>query len=238
MFPAPTDSLKRMTGKILSFLRWIIIVFLLWSVGGVIIYRFWNPPLTFLMLQRLKEQAVAGQKLKLDRKWVPLEKISPNLIQAVVASEDNNFLNHYGFDMEAISDALHHNEKSKRVHGASTITQQTAKNVFLWPKRSYTRKAFEFYFTLLIETFWSKERIMEVYLNSIEMGKGIYGAEAAARTYFRKPASRLSRAEAALIATSLPAPRKRNPAAPSAYMLRHQARILKLMGMIGPVDFR
>lgn len=237
MGPLHTGSMKKMTGKILTVVRWSIVVFLLWSFGGVIIYSFWNPPLTFLMLQRLKEQALAGQKLKLERNWIPLEKISPNLVQAVVASEDNNFLNHYGFDMEAISDALHHNEKSKRVHGASTITQQTAKNIFLWPKRSYTRKAFEFYYTLLIETFWSKERIMEVYLNSIEMGKGIYGAEAAARTYFKKPASRLSRAEAALIATSLPAPRKRNPATPSAYMLRHQSRIMKLMGMIGPVKF-
>lgn len=232
------NNRSRWKRKTIRFLRWTILLFLAWSVGGVIIFSFVNPPVTFLMLKRLKEQAVAHERLKMDRHWVPIGQISPNLVNAVIASEDNNFIHHYGFDMEAISDALHHNEKSRRVHGASTITQQTAKNIFLWPKRSYIRKGFELYFTLLIETFWSKKRIMEVYLNSIEMGKGIYGAEAAAQAYFHKPASRLTRAEAALIATSLPAPRKRNPASPSAYMLRHQARILDLMQKIEPVQFR
>lgn len=157
------------------------------------------------------------------------------MIQAVVAAEDNRFLEHWGIDVEAIEKAVEHNKRHRRKHGASTITQQTAKNVFLWPARTYTRKALEFYFTTMIELTWSKKRIMEVYLNVIEMGDGIYGAEAAAQKYFHKPASKLTRGEAALIAAALPNPRKRNPAAPSDYLWRRQARILDLMNKIPPV---
>ena len=157
------------------------------------------------------------------------------MIQAVVAAEDNRFLEHWGIDVEAIEKAVEHNKRHRRKHGASTITQQTAKNVFLWPARTYTRKALEFYFTTMIELTWSKKRIMEVYLNVIETGDGIYGAEAAAQKYFHKPASKLTRGEAALIAAALPNPRKRNPAAPSDYLWRRQARILDLMNKIPPV---
>ena len=154
----------------------------------------------------------------------------------MVASEDNLFTEHHGIDLKAIKDAERHNKRYKRKRGASTISQQTAKNVFLWPSRTYIRKGFELYFTFLIETIWTKKRIMEVYLNSIEMGPNIYGAEAAAQYYFHKPASRLTREEAALIAVSLPNPRKRNPARPSNYMYSRQQHILYVMRMIGRVD--
>lgn len=166
-----------------------------------------------------------------------MDQISPNLVQAVVASEDNRFMDHFGFDFDAIEKARIHNEHSRRKHGASTITQQTAKNVFLWQGRTWVRKGFEAYFTLLIEIFWSKERIMEVYLNVIEMGPGIYGAEAASQKYFGHSAKNLTRAEAALIAAALPDPLKRNPARPSPYLRKRQEQILRNMSNIGKVNF-
>lgn len=152
--------------------------------------------------------------MRLKHDWVPLEEISPRLQLAVVCSEDQNYLKHFGFDWGAIEKAMKQNEKGGAVRGASTITQQTAKNVFLWPGRSYIRKAFEVWFTLLIEVFWSKQRIMEVYLNSIEMGDGVYGAEAAAQYWFKKPAIKLTKDDAAAIASVLPNPLKykANPA--------------------------
>jgi monofunctional biosynthetic peptidoglycan transglycosylase len=145
--------------------------------------------------------------------WLPIEEISPSLQLAVICAEDQNFLSHNGFDYEAIKKAYTKNKTSKRVKGASTISQQTAKNVFLWPQRSWLRKGFETYFTFLIENLWSKERILEVYLNSIEMGNGVYGAEAASNYWFHKKAKNLSRFEAASIAAILPNPRefKANP---------------------------
>ena len=159
------------------------------------------------------------------------------MIKAVVASEDNRFLDHWGIDVEAIQKATEYNKRHNRKRGASTITQQVAKNVFLWPARSWVRKGFELYFAVMIETVWSKKRIMVVYLNVMETGNGIYGVEAAARKYFHKSAARLTRSEAALIAASLPNPRVRNPARPSAYLLRRQARIMNLMNKLGPVKF-
>lgn len=159
------------------------------------------------------------------------------MIKAVVASEDNRFLDHWGIDVEAVQKAVEYNKRHRRKHGASTITQQVAKNVFLWPARSWIRKGFELYFTVVIEAVWSKKRIMVVYLNVMETGNGVYGVEAAARKYFHKSAAKLSRSEAALIAASLPNPRVRNPAKPTAYLLRRQARILNLMNKIGEVKF-
>ncbi len=160
------------------------------------------------------EQKSDGKDMRLKHDWVPLEEISPRLQLAVVCSEDQNYLKHFGFDWGAIEKAMKQNEKGGAVRGASTITQQTAKNVFLWPGRSYIRKAFEVWFTLLIEVFWSKQRIMEVYLNSIEMGDGVYGAEAAAQYWFKKPAIKLTKDDAAAIASVLPNPLKykANPA--------------------------
>jgi monofunctional biosynthetic peptidoglycan transglycosylase len=188
------------------------------------------------MCQRVFEQVIDGKKIHLNHDWVSLDNISPNVIQAAVAGEDNNFPNHYGIDFKAIQKAQKFNKRGKRIHGASTITQQTCKNVYLWLGRNYVRKGLEVYFTLLVETIWSKERIMEVYLNSIEMGDGIFGIEAAARKYYKKPASKLSRYEAAMIVASFPNPRKRNPSRPSKYMINHQQRILSIMNKIGKVE--
>lgn len=158
------------------------------------------------------------------------------MVLAAVAAEDNNFLNHHGFDFEAIEKAEEHNKKSKRIRGASTISQQTCKNVYLWIDRNYVRKGLEVYYTFLVETLWNKKRIMEVYLNSIEMGNGIFGVEAASRTYFKKPASQLTRAEAALLVASFPNPRRRNPGTPGQYLINRQQLILSLMAKIEKVD--
>ena len=157
---------------------------------------------------------------------------------AAMAAEDQKFEDHFGFDMEAIKKAEEYNakHKGKKVHGASTISQQTAKNVFLFPSRSWIRKGFEVYFTFLIEIFWSKERIMEVYLNVIETGDGIYGAEAAAQEYFQKPAKKLSVREAALIAAILPNPRKWSPVHPSPFVQRKSQRIIQFMSDLTPIN--
>lgn len=218
---------------------WCIFVFFGSSIFFTLLYRFVPPPFTPLMIIRLVQQASKGESLRLKKDWVPLNAISPKMIRAVVASEDNLFLTHHGFDFNAIEKAQKYNDKKKgaKVRGGSTITQQTAKNVFLWPKRSYIRKGLEAYFTVLIEVFWSKERIMEVYLNVIEMGNGIYGVEAAAEIYYGISAKKLSNSQAAMIACILPAPLKRNPDKPSSYMYRRQKRILSIMSKIGPVKF-
>lgn len=158
------------------------------------------------------------------------------MVLAAIAAEDNNFPTHYGFDFEAIEKAQKYNKHGKRIRGASTITQQTCKNAYLWLGRNYVRKGLEMYYTFLVETVWSKKRIMEVYLNSIEMGDGIFGIEAASRVYFKKPASQLTKAEAAIIAASFPNPRKRNPAAPSGYLLNRQQLVLSLMNKLEKID--
>ncbi len=187
------------------------------------------------MLIRCVEQKMDEKEMKLKKHWVPLKEISPNLQLAVVCSEDQNFINHSGFDFEAIDKAMEFNKKHKRTRGASTISQQTAKNVFLWSGRSWIRKGFEVYFTFLIETFWSKQRIMEVYLNVIEMGDGVYGAQAASTKFFHKDAKKLSQGESALIAAVLPNPRKFSAAKPSGYISNRQAWILNQMAMWGYV---
>ena len=186
---------------------------------------------TPLMFIRCFEQIGEGKSLKMKHHWVPLEKISPNLPMAVMASEDAKFLDHHGFDFQAIEHAAERNRKhpEKRKLGASTISQQTAKNVFLWPGRSWVRKGFEVYFTGLVELMWSKQRIMEVYLNSIEMGDGIYGADAVAEEHFNTTAENLTKAQCALIAATLPNPRKFSSKNPSGYMLKRQARIMREM---------
>ena len=212
--------------------RWIrnlMIFFFLSTVLAVVVYRFVPVSFTPLMGIRLYEQWRADKPLHMEHEWVPLSQISRHLPQAVVASEDNLFLDHNGFDIEQIQQARREAERGKRVRGASTISQQTAKNVFLWLGKSYLRKGLEAYFTLLIEWIWGKERIMEVYLNSIEMGEGIYGAQAVAQAHFQKEAYALTKAEAALIAATLPNPRRFNSANPSAYMKKRQAKILSLM---------
>jgi monofunctional biosynthetic peptidoglycan transglycosylase len=175
------------------------------------------------------EQKGNGQDMHSSRDWVPIEEISPNLQKAVIASEDDRFLIHHGFNFEAMYKAYKSNKKGKKIKGGSTISQQTAKNVFLWQGRSYVRKILEAYFTVLIELLWSKERIMEVYLNSIEMGDGVYGAQAAAQHWFHKDAVNLTKREAASIAAILPNPLKYKATKSSGYIERRKGRIIKLM---------
>ena len=209
-------------------LKWIVVAFFASTILSVVALRFLPVYFTPLMFIRCYEQVTEGKDLKLSHHWVPLEKISPSLPRAVMASEDAHFLEHHGFDYEAIEHAAKRNREhpEKRKLGASTISQQTAKNVFLWPGRSWVRKGFEVYFTTMIELMWSKQRIMEVYLNSIEMGDGIYGADAVAEEHFGKSALDLSKAQCALIAATLPNPRKFSSKNPSPYMLKRQGRIL------------
>ena len=211
--------------------------FFIGSISWVIIARFIPVYLTPLMIIRSVEAVIDGEMPHNEKKWVSIDQISPNMIQAVVASEDNLFKTHYGFSFNDIGKAIKHNNRSKRIRGGSTISQQTAKNVFLWPNRSYFRKGLEAYFTVLIELAWSKERIMEVYLNVIETGDGVYGVEAASQKYFDKSAAKLTKSQAALIAASLPNPRKFKIGNPSGYMLRRQAKIKSLMGKIHQVKF-
>ena len=220
-------GVKRVVRFIIRILKWIVVAFLASTILSVVALRFLPVWVTPLMLIRCSQQLSDGRELKLSHHWVPLQKISPHLPVAVIASEDARFMEHHGFDYNAIEHAAEHNRKhpEKRRLGASTISQQTVKNVFLWPGRSWTRKGFEAYFTALIELLWSKERIMEVYLNSIEMGDGIYGADAVAMEHFHTDALNLSRSQCALIAVTLPNPRKLSSKNPSAYVRKRQARI-------------
>ena len=220
-------------GKILGIIWRIILGFVILSVVSVIIYRWVPVPITPLMVIRAIEQKADGKEAKMKHDWVPLEEISPKLQLAVVCSEDQNYLKHFGFDWGAIEKAMKENEEGKRVRGASTITQQTAKNVFLWPGRSYIRKAFEVWFTILVEIFWSKERIMEVYLNSIEMGDGVYGAEAASQYWYKKKAIKLTKDEAAGIAAVLPNPLKYRANPPTNYIIKRKTWIKQQMNYWG-----
>ena len=211
--------------KIRAIIRWVLVAFFGSTILAVVALRFIPVYFTPLMFIRCYQQIAEGKELKLAHHWVSMENISPSLPVAVIASEDANFLSHHGFDYKAIEHAVKRNMEhpEKRRLGASTISQQTAKNVFLWPGRSWMRKGLEVYFTGLIELMWSKQRIMEVYLNSIEMGDGIYGAEAVAKEHFHTDALHLSRAQCALVAATLPNPRRFSSKSPSSYMLRHKA---------------
>ena len=231
--------MKKFRKFLFRFLKYFLIFFFGTSIFFVVLYRFVNPPITPLMVIRCIGQATNGEHLKLDKTWESIDKISPNLQLAVVASEDNRFLEHSGFDIEAIKKAEAYNDKKKgkKIRGASTISQQTAKNVFLWPDRTWIRKGLEVYFTFLIETVWGKKRIMEVYLNVIEMGNGIYGAEAASERYFHKPAYLLTREQSALIAAILPNPRQSDPSNPSTYLNSREQWILWNMANIGAVEY-
>lgn len=208
--------------------------FIILSVLSVILFCFVPIPVTPLMIIRCVEQKIDGKEMKLNKDWVSLKKISPVMPLAIMAAEDQKFEEHFGFDIDAIRKAEKFNTryKGKRKKGASTISQQTAKNVFLWPSRSWIRKGFEVYFTFLIEIFWSKRRIMEVYLNVIETGDGIYGVEAASQYYFKKPASKLNINEAARLAAILPDPRHWNPVKPTPRIARKSQRIIQFMGRL------
>ncbi|MGE5944766.1 MAG: monofunctional biosynthetic peptidoglycan transglycosylase [Flavobacteriales bacterium] len=226
-----------MIKKVFKFLLKMVGWFFAISIALVIVFKWIPVPATPLMVIRSVQQVTSGEDVVWKHDWESIDNISKNLQLAVICSEDQNFLNHYGFDMKAIEKAIEYNKRGKRTRGASTISQQTAKNVFLWPQRSWLRKGLETYFTFLIELFWSKERIMEVYLNSIEMGNGIYGAEAAAQHWFKKPAAKLTRYQAAAIAAVLPSPMRYRANPASAYIQRRQVWIVTQMGFFGKLDY-
>lgn len=214
-----------------------VIAFVALSLFGVILFRFVNPPFTWLMIQRGFERKADGKDWKIDKKWVAFDEIATSMKRAAVAAEDQTFLENHGFDFKAIQRAIQKNAKSKKLIGGSTISQQTAKNVFLYPGRSFVRKGFEAWFTILIETFWSKKRVMEVYLNVIEMGDGIYGIEAASQAYFNKPAAKLTNRQAAAIAVIFPSPLKWSATKPTKYLKRRQYLIRANMRRMGPLEF-
>ena len=221
---------KGFFSQIMRFFWKLIIWFNIVSLFFVVLYKFVPVPYTPLMVIRYFENKSAGKNIETKHHWVPLENISKNLQKAVIASEDGRFFEHYGLDFSAMQKAAVGNFKGKKLKGGSTITQQTAKNVFLWQGRSYFRKALEAYYTVLIELIWGKERILEVYLNSIEMGDGIYGAEAATQHWYKKECKSLTRMQAAGVAAILPNPRRFSPNG-SAYISRKQSRIARYILM-------
>lgn len=203
----------------------MIVTFFVSTILAVVAYKFLPVYVTPLMIIRCVEQIADGHSPRVEHKWVSLEEMSASMPVAVMGSEDARFLLHHGFDFKQIEHAARQNAAGGKKVGASSITQQTAKNVFLWPGRTWVRKGFEAYFTALIELLWSKQRIMEVYLNSIETGDGIYGVEAVARLHFGKSAKELTRAECALIAATLPNPRRYSSLKPSKYIIGRQHKI-------------
>ena len=225
-------SVRRSTGTGLH--RWprnilfgAVVVLMFGPPLAVIVYRVVPPPLTILMVERYFQ----GKGLAHD--WVPLDHIAPSMVRAVIASEDARFCQHHGFDVKAIDAAMKHNEaKPGKIRGGSTISQQTAKNVFLWPERSWVRKGAEAWFTVLIEAIWGKRRIMEVYLNTVEMGPGVYGVDAAAHHFFGISARFLSDAQADRLAAILPSPLKWEAAHPGPYVLRRSGRIEARAGAV------
>ena len=228
-----TDTKKTsLLKRILKFIPKLILIFMGISLFFVLLYRFVNPPLTPLMVTRFFQQAFDDKRtLNFQRDYVSIEDVSPNLINAVVAAEDGKFMEHNGFDFEQLKLSYEENKvgKNGRKRGGSTISMQTAKNAFLPHHRTYVRKAFEAYFTVLIELVWSKERIMEVYLNIVEFGDGIYGCEAAAQHYFGKSAKNLTANESAQLAVTLPRPLKCNPSKTTPYFRKRTDIITKRM---------
>lgn len=215
------------------FLRWLAIAVLMWIVLTAIpvaLMRWMNPFSSAFMLSARFEAIRAGNFAYRNRyEWVDLERISPNAGLAVIAAEDQQFASHHGFDLQSIRAASKHNERSKRVRGASTISQQVAKNLFLWSGKSYLRKGLEAWLTALIEALWPKQRILEVYLNIAEMGRGVYGVEAASQKFFHKSAAQLSRHEAATLAAVLPNPDRLRANAPSRYVAARRDWIVNQM---------
>jgi monofunctional glycosyltransferase len=212
----------------------LVVLCVVLSALSVVLLRWINPPFSAFMAQtQIAAWTKHDRTYVFRHRWVDLNQISPNLPLAVVASEDQKFPEHWGFDVEAIEKAYELNQHSHRVHGASTISQQVAKNLFLWSGRSYFRKGLEAYFTVLIEACWPKRRILEIYLNIAEFGYGTYGAEAASQRFFHKPAAGLSRSDAAVLAAVLPNPQLFSAAAPSAYVQKRREWILGQMQALG-----
>ena len=236
--------MKKSPGRRLA--RWGLIALaaaLLVTALPVILMRWVDPWYSAFMLGDALDATRGGKEnYRTDYRWVDLEKISPHAAVAVIAAEDQYFPFHTGFDFKSIREAIRHNEKQARkrrprIRGASTITQQVAKNLFLWSGRGYVRKGLEAYFTLLIEITWPKERILEVYLNIAQFGDGIYGVEAASQRFYRKPASRLNREEAAVLAAVLPNPITFKVQAPSHYVIKRRDWILAQMSGLGGPNY-
>lgn len=218
--------MKRVFRICLKLFLWCMAVTVVWTIC----YRYVPVPTTISMITYSGDRPKGG----IRHQWIPIERITPSIQLAVICAEDQKFLNHRGFDLRAIKQAYQHNKQGGRMRGGSTISQQTAKNVFLWQQRSWLRKGLEVYFTFLIETFWSKERILEVYLNSVEMGPGVFGVEEAAQYWFGKSASSLSRAQSAALAAILPNPSMYKADPPSSYIQNRRDWIIKQMNNFGP----
>jgi monofunctional glycosyltransferase len=218
--PARAGGGIRWGRLIRNFLVTVAAILIVGPVLAVIVYRFVPPPITILMVEGMMD----GRGV--DHRWRPLSQMSPTLPRAAIAAEDAKFCSHHGFDLNAIEKAADHNDKKPgKIRGGSTISQQTAKNVFLWPERSWVRKGFEAYFTVLIELIWGKQRIMEVYLNTVEMGPGVYGVEAAAQKYFHVSAKDVNPAQAARLIAILPSPLKWQVIDPGSYVRRRDRKI-------------
>ncbi len=226
----PSQRSPKQRSLLARLFRWTAILVLLFGLIGPVIavalYRFVPPPMTYLMVQRMFE----GHGF--DRRWVPLNRISASLVRSVIGAEDSRFCEHHGFDLNAIQKAMEHNEAGKKLRGGSTISQQTAKNVFLWPHRDWLRKGLETWFTVLIEGIWGKPRIMEVYLNSIEWGPGLYGVEAAARANFHMSASQLNPDQAARLAAIIPKPLAWKAVRPGPYIQKRGGHIAAAAGTV------
>ena len=235
------QPVKKEPDSFMSKLSRFLFKVLLWFFGIslflVVFFKFVPVVFTPLMVIRAIENKVGGKEVFFSHDWEPIENISTNLQKAVIASEDGTFLKHNGFDFTAMHKAYKSNERGRRIKGGSTISQQTAKNVFLWQGRSYIRKGLEAYFTVLIELIWSKERIMEVYLNSIEMGDGVYGAQAATQHWYRKDATSLTPLEAAGIAAILPNPRKYKATSSSSYINNRKSKIVRIMRTVSKIEY-
>jgi len=229
--------MSKSKSKIIAWITRIAVWFVSVSILWVLAYRFINPPITMLMIMRNIERKSDGKTFKTEKDWVDLEDMSDNIKRAAIAGEDQLFVHHAGFDIKAIGRAYSANKQGSTVRGGSTISQQTAKNVFLWPGRSWLRKGFEAYFTLLIELLWGKERILEVYLNVIEMGDGIYGAEAASQSYYHKSCKNLNRSEASLIVACFPNPIRWTPLHPTRFIKHRQYLIMNNIRRLGPLKF-
>lgn len=237
----PTKKPVKKSGSLGTKVKWFLLKALLWffgiSIASVVLFKFVPVPFTPLMVIRYFENIADGKENNFSHNWEPIDKISMNLQKAVISSEDGAFLTHNGFDFIAMQKAYKSNERGRKIRGGSTISQQTAKNVFLWQGRSYLRKGLEAYFTVLIEVIWGKKRIMEVYLNSIEMGNGVYGAYAATEYWYRRDASSLTMQQAAGIAAILPNPRKYKATSSSSYINNRKAKIVRIMRQIGKVEY-
>lgn len=219
---------KKITWWILKGILVYVIITFLW----VLTFRFFNPPFTYLMIQRRLDEGT-----RVNQKWIDIERASPHLVIAAIASEDQKFFDHNGFDMESIKKAFEKNQKGKKIRGASTISQQVAKNVFLWPGRNWIRKGFEVYFTVLVELLWSKKRILEIYINVAETGRGMYGVGAATKLYFNKNANELGKENAALLIACLPNPIKFTPRNKTMYLMKKSIWIQKQMYNLGGKRF-